>query len=119
MAGSCAQRLGKEERRVEKRKRKGRKDQCSYIGQLLQRTIIILVVKQNSAKMVFMASLSVSNSSILVIQGELVAIFFVAWRGCCLIWINVELKKIKIISSFAFALRILFFFFPLLKIPVS
>ena len=39
-----------EERRVEKKKRKERKDQCSsYIGQLLQGTIIILVVKQKKS----------------------------------------------------------------------
>jgi len=42
----------------------------AILGQLLQGTTIILFVKQDNARMVFMASLSVPNSPTLVIQGE-------------------------------------------------
>ena len=81
LAGSCAQRLEKEKREKEK-------DSAAILGQLLQGTTIILFVKQNSVRMVFMASLSVPNSLTLVMKGELVTIFFEAWRGYCLIWTN-------------------------------
>ena len=81
LAGSCAQRLEKEKREKEK-------DSAAILGQLLQGTAIILFVKQNSARMVFMASLSMPNSPILVTQGELVTIFLEAWRGYFLIWTN-------------------------------